>query len=286
MDTVVQIQVFTETSKDEAEAKINRAFEAFQKIERACSRFNPDSELMRACRQIQRPVQVSPFLFEPLKFALEIAKWTDGIFDPTVGKAMEEQGFNRQYLTGKFMESPASVSATYRDIVLNERDRTVYLRKPMVIDLGAVAKGFAIDLAVNELKDLERFCVNAGGDLFAGGAEPGAGVWKIGIRHPTQNDRIIHTVEISNEAICTSGGYERKSPKRKGVHHLILPHTKQSPNDWISCSVIAPFAMLADAFSTAVFLSGVERGKSLIEEAELKGILITSGLQIMKVGGI
>lgn len=288
MDTVVEIEVVTGTckSKIEAEAKMNRAFEAFQKVEQACSRFSPDSELMQACRVIETPVSVSPLLFEPLKFALKLAEWTDGEFDPTVGKVMEEHGFNRHYLTGQSMESEAADSVTYRDIELNEHDRTLYLRKPLVIDLGAVAKGFAIDLAANELKEFEGFVVNAGGDLFAGGLNEWGYPWEIGIQHPERREQIIHTIRISNEAICTSGGYERKSATTPGIHHLIHPKTRKSPNDWISTSVIAPFAMLADAFSSASFLMGAENGKLLIEQADLKGILITPDLQIVRVGGI
>jgi FAD:protein FMN transferase len=286
MDTVVKIEVVAGKSKIEAEAKINRAFQAFQKVEQACSRFSTDSELMQACRVIETPVSVSPLLFEPLKFALELAEWTDGEFDPTVGKVMEEHGFNRHYLTGQSMESESADSVTYRDIELNEHDRTLYLRKPLVIDLGAVAKGFAIDLAANELKEFEGFVVNAGGDLFAGGFNESGCPWEIGIQHPERREQIIHTIRISNEAICTSGGYERKSATKPGIHHLIHPKTRKSPNDWISTSVIAPFAMLADAFSSASFLMGEENGKLLIEQADLKGILITPDLQIVRVGGI
>jgi FAD:protein FMN transferase len=128
--------------------------------------------------------------------------------------------------------------------------------------------------------------VNAGGDLFAGGVDSSANVWKIGIQHPEQKDQIIQTIEISNEAICTSGSYERKSAKTNGMHHLINAKTKKSPDDWVSCSVIAPFAMLADAVSTATFLLGADSGKALIEQEDLKGILITPELQIIRVGGI
>jgi thiamine biosynthesis lipoprotein len=288
MDTVVDIQVVTGKwkSNEEAEEKINRAFEAFQKVEQACSRFSPDSELMEACQRIEIPVPISPFLFEPLKFALEMAEWTDGVFDPTVGKVMEEHGFNRHYLTGQLIESPAADSVTYRDIVLNEQDRTLYLRKLLVIDLGAVAKGFAIDLAANELKEFEGFMVNAGGDLFAGGVDEQGNPWEIGIQHPERSEEIIDTIELSNEAICTSGSYERKSAKVPGAHHLIHPKTRQSSNEWVSCSAIAPFAMMADAFSTASFLLGAESGKKLLEQADLRGILITTDLQIVRIGGI
>src|SRR5665647_1834139 len=115
MDTVVDIQVVTRESKNHAEDQINRAFEAFYKVEQACSRFSQESELMMACRQIDTWVPVSPFIFEPLRFALEIAEWTDGLFDPTVGKTMEDYGFNRHYLTRQLIESSSANSATYRD---------------------------------------------------------------------------------------------------------------------------------------------------------------------------
>ncbi|WHY87039.1 FAD:protein FMN transferase [Neobacillus novalis] len=286
MDTVVDIQVVMAKSKEETEEKINRAFRAFQKVEQACSRFSATSELMRACQIIGTPVVISPFLFEPLMFAIEMAKLTDGLFDPTVGKVMEEHGFNRHYLTGDTIESPSADSVSYHDIVLDKGTHTLTLKKPLVIDLGAVAKGFAIDLAANELKEFAGFVVNAGGDLFASGVDEKGNPWKIGIQHPCQKDEIMDTIEISNEAICTSGSYERRSPNNPDLHHLMDPNTKRSPNELISCSVIAPFAMMADAFSTASFLLGANKGKRLIEEQDMKGLLIKSELQIVRAGGI
>lgn len=279
MDTVVEISVIAAKPSKYIEQRIDHAFDAFRRVEDACSRFSPDSELMQACQQINKPVAVSPFLFEPLKFALEMAKWTDGIFDPAVGRLMEEHGFNHHYLTGHQTESVSDGLATYRDIILNEQDRTLLLLKPLVIDVGAVAKGFAIDLAANELKEFDGFVVNAGGDLYAGGP------WEIGIQHPVHKDQIIETIKISNEAVCTSGSYERKSGIAD-IHHIVNPKTKHSPNEWISCSVIAPFAMIADAFSTASFLLGIDQGKRFIQEEELKAIFITSGLEVEKVGDV
>jgi FAD:protein FMN transferase len=286
MDTMVGIQVITTQSKEKTVTKINRAFEAFRKVEQACSRFAPSSELMKACQIVGEPVEISPFLFEPLYFAIELAKLTDGLFDPTIGKVMEENGFNRHYETGDFIKNPSSASVTYQDIVLNPEFRTLFIRKPLVIDLGAVAKGFAIDLAANELKDYEGFVINAGGDLFAGGMDELGEPWKIGIQHPYQKDKMIETISISNQAICTSGSYERRNLNIPGLHHIVNPKTKCSPNEWISCSVIAPFAMMADAFSTAVFLLGMKEGKRLVEQLDLTGYLITSELQIERVGGI
>ncbi|MED4228986.1 FAD:protein FMN transferase [Neobacillus cucumis] len=283
MDTVVEIEVISRKRVEEIEDKIERAFTTFKKVEQACSRFTTSSELMQACQKVGTPVEISPFLFEPLFFSLEIAKLTDGLFDPTIGMVMEEEGFNRHYLTGERMQSIADEFVNYKDIHLNPETRTLTITRPMVIDLGAVAKGFAIDVAVNELKEFEGFIVNAGGDLFAGGTDEKLNKWKIGIQHPYQKDQIIEMIQICNEAICTSGSYERVNPLNKNRHHIMNPKTKISPNEWLSCSIIAPFAMMADAFSTVSFFP---EGQLVMEELELKGLFITPELQIKRIGEI
>ncbi|MGG5252783.1 FAD:protein FMN transferase [Neobacillus sp. SM06] len=286
MDTVVDINVVTTKSKVATEAKINRAFEAFQKVEQACSRFNTESELMKASQYVGKPVKISPFLFEPLTFALEIAQLTNGLFDPTVGKIMEENGFNRQYLTGNFINSCSAETAHYLDIELDPKNLTMLVKKPLLIDLGAVAKGFAIDLAANELKEFEGFIVNAGGDLYAGGVNQKGEPWKIGIQHPYLKEKVIETIEVSDAAVCTSGSYERRNAMQPDVHHIVNPQTKFSPDEWVSSTVIAPFAMMADGFSTVSFLMAREKAKSFLEDLSLEGLLITPELELVKVGGI
>ncbi|MEE6450886.1 FAD:protein FMN transferase [Gottfriedia acidiceleris] len=284
MDTVVDIKVVTSKSFEETEASINRAFDLFREVEKTCSRFSMESEIMKLCKQINKPVSVSPLLFEPIKFALEVAKWTNGLFDPSVGQILENVGFNQHYLTEEFIQNNTSETVNYADISINEKDKTVQLKKPLVIDLGAVAKGFAIDLAVNELRQFDGFVINAGGDLYAGGLDELGDKWKIGIQHPKNKGKIIHTIEISNMAVCTSGNYERKSGLNPGIHHIINPKNKKSPTELISCSIIAPYAMMADVFSTTCYLMGRKKGLALLEEVELEGILISSNLQIYHKG--
>ena len=211
-------------------------------------------------------MKISPFLFEPLQFALEMAKLTDGLFDPTVGKVMELHGFNRHYLTGDSIESPSAESVTYRCIELNQQTHTLLLKKPLVIDLGAVAKGFAIDLAVNELKGFDGFVINAGGDLFAGGVDEKGNPGKLEFSIRIKKIKSWKQLKFPIEAICTSGSYERRNPTLPEGHHIVNPKTKCSPNELVSSSVIAPFAMMADAFSTIPFLLGIQKGKSLLEK--------------------
>ena len=161
MGTVVTIEVVG--SFDDAEAAgqcrtaVAEAFEWFQRVETTCTRFDPDSELMRLTARIGEPTEVSPMLFEAVQFARAVAEDTGGAFDPTVGRVMEARGFNREHRTGREVHTPIAGTdglVSYRDIELDGRSRTIALRRPLILDLGAVAKGMAIDMAARELAPL------------------------------------------------------------------------------------------------------------------------------------
>src|SRR6185295_14473435 len=123
-----------------------------------------------------------------------------------------------------------------------------------MLDLGAVAKGLAIDLAARELTPLENFAVDAGGDLFLGGVNDEGAPWTVGIRHPRGGAAPIDSVRVSNAAVCTSGDYERRSPS--GEHHLLDPRTGHPTNEVASVTTIGESAMVADALGTAAFVLG------------------------------
>ncbi|WP_010631601.1 FAD:protein FMN transferase [Sporolactobacillus vineae] len=284
MDTIVMIRVVSGKPKQEQVQSILRAAGQFYRVEQSCSRFDSGSELMRLPDKTDVPIRVSPVLFSAIQFAVSAAAETGGKFDPSIGRSLEKRGFNRNYLTGERIHSDEvhPAQATYRDIVVNPVNRTITLRKPMVIDLGAVAKGMAIDLAAAELRNegYEHFLVNAGGDIFAAGRNEQKEPWKIGIRHPVHHDEIAGTVRLENAAICTSGGYERPSSVLPGEHHLLDPLSGHSPSQLSSCSVIAPFAMLADAFSTAAIVLGPDEGIKKMEEMGLDCLMITRDMNV------
>jgi thiamine biosynthesis lipoprotein len=282
MDTVVQMKVVSAKSEESVRLALRLAFRAFRTVEEACSRFDEKSELRKLLTQIGIPVQVSPILFEALRFAWEVANLTRGAFDPTVGHIMEAHGFNRHYLTGEETHSAilATTAISYLDILLDDEQRTVQLLKPMVIDLGAVAKGLAIDLAKRELQDFEGFIIDAGGDIFVSGLNEREEPWLVGLRHPHEKDELFCTLNLTDAAICTSGNYERMSPTIDNTHHLMDPRIQTSSHGMISCTVVAPYAMMADAFSTAALILGAETGLNLLENVELNGLCITSKLEV------
>jgi thiamine biosynthesis lipoprotein len=281
MDTFVTIQVVGARRSAAVASALDRAFDWFRQVDERCTRFNPSSEVMGLTAQVGRPVEVSPLLYEAIRFAIEVARASGGGFDPTVGRALEARGFNRDYRTGQIIDSgvdPAG-AVSYHDVELEPAHHTVTLRRPLVLDLGAVAKGLAIDLAARELRPLENFSIDAGGDVYVGGCNAEGEPWRIGIRHPREPGAVLETLHVSDVAVCTSGDYERPSGSSNSEHHILDPHTGRSPAAIASLTVVAPTAMVADALGTAAYVLGPERGLAFLEREGVEGALVTPSLE-------
>jgi thiamine biosynthesis lipoprotein len=154
----------------------------------------------------------------------------------------------------------------------------VTLLTPLVLDLGAVVKGLAIDLAARELEPFGDFAVDAGGDLYLGGRNGAGEAWSVGIRHPRKPGQLLTTLRVSDTAVCTSGDYERQAPA-DGDHHILDARAGASATTVASATVIGPSAMVADAMSTAAFVLGPVDGMALLERHGLEGMLVTPALE-------
>jgi len=277
MDTLVAVHVAAHLPSPEIAKAAQRALAWFRVVEDVTSRFDEASEAMRCGRQPGRPVRVSPLLAQLMEFALTLAQRSSGAFDPTVGRTLELRGFNQHYVTGRRVEStmPAG-GVSYRDVALDRRRGTITVRRPMVVDLSAVAKGLAIDLAARELAPLGDFVVEAGGDLYVSGAHPEGRPWRIGVRHPFEPERVLCRLAAHGLAICTSGNYERVAADGSG--HLVDPRDSGAPCDLASVTVLAPTAMAADGLATAAFVLGAEAGPRLLEDEGAHGVFYTASL--------
>jgi thiamine biosynthesis lipoprotein len=280
MGTVVTIHVVghgaTAAERDERALAIERAFGWFREVERCCSRFDDGSEVRALMARAGEAVQVSETLFQTVQFALALAEETDGAFDPAVGRRMEELGYNRHYRTGKLVSTGAVSGATWREVEVDPAQRTITLHRAIILDLGAVAKGLAVDLAARELAEFADFAVDAGGDLYLGGTNAGGEQWSVGIRHPRQPGAVIETLRVSNVAVCTSGDYERREASTES--HIVNGRTGRSARELASVTVITASAMVADALGTAAFILGPQRGMALLERHGVRGVLITHEL--------
>ena len=254
----------------------------FVEVERVCSRFDPDSELSRLCRVVGRPVHVSRLLFETVRVALQVGRVSAGRFDPTLGAALASRGFDRHWATGQRLAAKRPLSTQHAGrLRLNARRQTITLTAPLLIDLGAIAKGLAMDLAARELADVDAYSIDAGGDLLVRSGE-GQAPWRIGIEHPRRPGALIATLAVHTGAVCTSGDYERRSG---GGHHLLDPRTLEPAGGLASVTVIAARATVADALATAAFVAGPEDGLRLLGEQEVDGLFVTPELEVLQTPG-
>jgi thiamine biosynthesis lipoprotein len=264
MGTFVKIQLQAPRWYDFDNA-FNKAFSAIDRIEKIASMYDEDSELNRINRTAhKRPVALSDDLFLLVKTSMELSRNSDGAFDITVAPLVR---LWKPFIKGKaLMPTAKEIKKTleavgYKKITLDEKRKTIFFtRRGMAIDLSAIAKGYAVDNAVAELKKAgcRSAIVRAGGDLYCLGKKNFYQPWHIGIRDPKNENNILGILYLSDKAVATSGGYEQFRYKEgKTFTHLIDPSTGY-PKDkaYFSITVTAPNCMLADGIATAVSVGG------------------------------
>jgi FAD:protein FMN transferase len=278
MGTVVSVEVLghgtSQRARRERKRAVDRAVAWFTHVESVCSRFEARSELRQLSVRIGDAVPVSALLFEAVHFAVAVAEATNGAFDPTVGTRLESRGYDREHRSGAVARSgiEAASDVSYRDVELDAEARTITLHRPLVLDLGAVAKGLAIDTAARELAAFADFAIDAGGDLYLGGHNAEGAPWAVGITHPRDVTHLFETVQVRDAALCTSGDYERPQ-------HILDPRIDATADAIASVTVMAPLAMVADALATAAFVLGPTDGLALLEQHGLAGLMITPTLE-------
>ena len=254
LGTYVEISVSGDVSEDELISASNAAFLKIKLVQSLMSFHDEESELTRINRYAARePVPISL----ETKFVLEQALWlsekTDGLFDITVApklvasKALPNHNFD------------LSPTGTWRDIILI--DNEVRFTKPLLLDLGGIAKGYAVDQAINAVDDSINITVNAGGDLRM---RPWRGN-QVEVRHPRSPHSESIQIQMKNRAVATSATYYSEN----GV--LIVskePSASINPNENISVSVFAKDCLLADALTKVAYLDPDMIKKSAFPEIE------------------
>lgn len=283
MDTLVSVTVVS-ASEAEARAAIDQAFSTITSLGRQLDFFSPDSEVTAINRAAgERPVRVSPPVLDIIAKALSVSEQSGGAFDITIGPVSALWDFHAERLPDPAALRKALPLVNYKDVVLDAAQSTVFLkRKGMKIDLGAIAKGYAADRAVETLRErgITAGLVAVAGDIKAFGLKPDGSAWRIGIKNPrpagaSSADELLATTGLRDRAVSTSGDYERFFI-REGVryHHLIDPRTGYPVNHCRGASVFSREGALADAFSTAVCILGPEKGMQLLHRTGIEGLII------------
>jgi thiamine biosynthesis lipoprotein len=243
-------------------------------IDCACSRFRADSELSRLNDRCGRPVQVSPLLLDALTLALEAARVTDGDVDPTLGRALELAGYDRDWhslpTAGEDRAQGARASTPvmtlralggWRSISLDTRTRTVRVPHGILLDLGATAKALAADRAATAAHEAGGcgVLVSLGGDIATAGPAP-AGGWRIHVTDDHRSDATApgQTVSIRSGALATSSTTVRRwCHEGRTMHHILDPATGNPANTcWRTVSVAAESCAHANIAATASLVRG------------------------------
>ena len=245
-----------------AHAAIKHAFARIAAVHGAMSFHDAESELSRINRHAARDwMTLSGDLAQVFQAALEFAAASDGLFDPSVAPWLVETGHLPRH-----PHMPADVAPDWQAIEL-DGDRVRFAR-PLLVDFGGIAKGYAVDAALAVLRDagMASARVNAGGDLarFGGSAEP------VRVRHPAQPTLSLHLADLRNGAVATSAGYYQAEAAASPLRH---PHTGGELCRTLSVSVLAPTCLIADAL-TKIVAADPQRAPTLLGRQDAQAILI------------
>ncbi len=278
MGTLVEIKAVGGDEKD-LEGAINDAFSAMRQVERQFSSHLPESEISRL-NQTDAALEVSPPVFKLLQQGEEIRKASAGAFSMALGGVKKLWAIEEESPHIPTTEELAVILPPLNQPAVRfEGERVRRSSARVKLDLGGIAKGFAVDRALEILRGagIVSASVNAGGDIGLIGGH-GERAWRIGIQHPRRQGELLATIDIRDRAIVTSGDYERYF-ERDGVryHHIFDPANGRPATACQSVSVLAPEAALADALATAVFVLGPKKGLQLLERfSNVGGVIVDS----------
>lgn len=272
MGTIAEIAV-VHPDAQRAQAAIDEALEALERVEGLMTRFTATSDVGRANRHAAaEAVPVSEATATVLRLALAWAEASDGAFDPSLGRSIRlwDVG-HRTVPPGDEQVRRLAGRRLYRAIDVDRwkgRPALRFTDPDVEIDLGGIAKGHGVDRAVEALRrhGVRRAVVNVGGDLYALGRSEAGAPWQIGIQSPDDPRRVVETLSLEDAAVATSGDYLQYFEHRgRRYHHLLDPDTaapRTTPMH--SVSVVAGACITADAAATAVFGQAPDRARRLL----------------------
>ena len=279
------------TNSGTANKCIQVGYEQLELIENMMSGYKTDSEVTRLnTAAFERPIKVSQPLFELLQRSVAFSRKTDGAFDITVGPLVDlyRSAADKKVAPSRDQIEQAKSKVGFEKLKLDEQNITVkFTVDGMKLDLGGIAKGYAIDKAVEAMQNCGAFggMVDIGGDIRCFGAPPrDKNKWLVGLQDPAVKEvtigtgKLLLTLMVSDAAVATSGDYRRFALiDGKKYSHIMNRSTGSSAEGLSSVTIISKNATEADALATAVSVMGHEKGLALIETIpQTEAILISS----------
>jgi FAD:protein FMN transferase len=300
MGTWAEISLYGNTEE------VNKAFDRIQKVfndvNNTCSRFKKDSELSQLNRTAsEKPFKCDDMLWDILIKSKLFYEMSSGSFDITVPPLMELWGFYRKQnkIPSALEIKQVLKKVGLSKVVFNKRDHSVFFKTTgMKIDLGGIAKGYAVDLAYESVRSLniKAGVINLGGNIRTfSSPPPGRKSYLIGVRDPFARNKIMNgTMKVLGKSLATSGDYEQYVIiDGERFTHIIDPRTGYPVKDMAADTIICKNALWADALSTSVFLNGEQFAQKIHEAFPEISILVVRGnkdvpstIKIFKFGKI
>jgi thiamine biosynthesis lipoprotein len=258
------------------------------------SLYDPKSELSKINNFADiQPIEVTADTIKVIKRADELNKITEGAIDITIAPLVELWGFGPKGAVSNIpidKEVKDALKLTGMDkIKIDYARKTVrFVSGGVKIDLGSVAPGYAVDCAIGVLREMgvRNAMVNAGGEIFCIGKGPWFRLWRVGIQHPRVRDKLLAVVKLQEEAISTSGDYEKFFfYNNKRISHIIDPRTGRAvSNSSVSVSIIAPDCITADALATTIYVLGLRDGMKVLNKiGSVEGMIVVCDGENIKV---
>jgi FAD:protein FMN transferase len=272
LGTVVEIRATALTEASRLHAAVDAAFDRIELVHRLMSYHDPESDLSRLNRcSAGRAHCVDPHTYEVLHAALHFARLSGGAFDPCVAQQLEQWG----YLPAA-SSPPPTAPASWQDIELLSGHR-VRFKRPMRLDLGGIAKGYAVDLATEALQraNVRQLVVNAGGDMRAAGDQ----VHHVSLRHPHAPTATTNPVQLRNSALATSAAYfSRRFSGSRTVSALLDPRSREPYVVDNSVSVRARDCMTADALTKVVLFAPASTAERVLDQCGAEAFVLQGEL--------
>lgn len=291
MNTGVSLSLYSRTHKPtQILADVQGQFDSF---EQRLSRFKPESELSRFNASTQAHFQASLTFISVLETALWAAQLTHGLYDPTILPALEQAGYDRSFEQLDSVQvghtAPNQERHHYHALSINRKQRLIYKPVGLRLDLGGMGKGWTVDRVADKLQGLGPFMLNAGGDLYAYHAPPGASGWPVHLVHPCEAGKAYASLAVHHQAVATSTIVRRRWQRNgKPMHHLIDPRTqKPAQTDLLSVTVLADRTVLAEIYAKVALLLGAKQGYAYLESLpNVEAIIFTHQKELLYTSGI
>jgi len=273
-----EITLAAEGNPLDVEQGFDKAQQTIEDNERRFTRFSEDSELSQLNRAAGSWFPSSPEMTFVVSLAKQYVEQTEGLFNPSILPELERIGYDRsidliraeEALLPPVRFGPGSRVLPLDKLLINPDQNLIFLPHGMRLDLGGIAKGWIAEQAALVLAESSGAClVDAGGDMFMIGLPEGEESWLIDLEDPRNADCMLSSLNVPPGALTTSSVVKRKWMQGEtSRHHLIDPRTGEpAETDWLSVTVIAPHADMAEVFAKALLIAGPQEAQMLAQNA-------------------